>query len=1071
MTPARKKARSRTTKPAGAERAADKLAPPHAKPVPRPKPGKPGKPARAGASDRAVGDAAKRRGRRGGDRRGGAAVADAGHASPVDHPIDGTVDVHARTSESATEHLDGGAPSTTSLAADGVLESSDAAGWSERSGAPFVDEAFIDALPADEASVDSPIDDDRSEPTDGSEPHTAHGERREGEASDGRTDAEELPDAGGNGRPHGRGAPERAIADGADDESESAAQGGSFSFTPIAPPGSQVMIVNDTPGEECRIAILQKTDQGDRLEALFMERATTATQVGNIYKGRVTNVEPAIQAAFVDFGAPQAGFLHISDLHPRYFPTGDKTERVGKKIPRRERPMMQEALRRGDEVLVQVLKQGIGTKGPTLTSYLSIPGRLLVMMPWMDKSGVSRKVEDEDQRREMRRILDSLNLPDGFGFILRTAGFDRTKVELQRDAQYLLRLWKVMEKRMHAVGAPCELYTESDLLIRTIRDVVDSSIDSIVVDSGSAFTRAKGFLEVVAPRSAPRVLFYDRQMPIFHAFDIERQIELTHSRIVPLPSGGALVVDQTEALVAIDVNSGRSRAARDSETNAYHTNCEAVEEIARQLRLRDLGGVIVNDLIDMRSAKHRRDIEERFHQALKKDRARTTIAPISEFGILEMTRQRMRPSLRKTHYSDCPHCAGHGEVKMPDAVAGDAIRSIANLLHFDRVKRVEMACSTRVASLILSSRRRAIDELEDRSGKKVEIRISEALALDRVDLYAYDDRGADIDITKLPSPRAPRMSELANELPAPPDERAAPAAPSGDEGGERGGRRRRRRGSPGPADATAIAMLGGFDDLPLEDEPALHPNSRNGRDAARRRHRAHRALRRRHVPQRGRRRPERTAARRRAGGGAPRRQAPALSRHRPWSFPGRRAPPERRATPRMVAADVDVGAGAGAAGVVPARTCPRSAVRSAAPTVSEGSPTAAEAATATAPGRIPRSGRRAATIDSDRAPSARAQPARATPPSRLRRRSRPTQRRGGRGRCADRRRQAASGLRPGEGSWRGVEGDPRPMQGGGRHRREEPHVEPRAGRCARVRSLVRAAGARAGGWTRRRARR
>jgi len=571
----------------------------------------------------------------------------------------------------------------------------------------------------------------------------------------------------------------------------------------------QLMVVNDTPDEECRIAVLQE----GKLESLFMERQASATQVGNIYKGRVTNVEPAIQAAFVDFGESQAGFLHISDLHPRYFPKGDGKERVGKKTPRRDRPMMQEALRRGDEVLVQVLKQGLGTKGPTLTSYLSIPGRLLVMMPGMDRSGVSRKVEDEEQRRTMRKILDSLNLPDGFGFILRTAGFDRTKTELQRDAAYLTRLWKVMEKRIDSVGAPCALYTESDLLIRTIRDVVDSSIEAIVVDSASAFSRAQNFLEVVAPRSAPKVLHYDRAVPIFHAFDIERQIELTHAREVPLPSGGALVIDQTEALVAIDVNSGRSRSARDSETNAFRTNCEAVDEIARQIRLRDLGGVIVNDLIDMRSVKHRREIEERFRACLKRDRARTTVAQISEFGILEMTRQRMRPSLRKAHYIDCPHCSGHGEIKMPDSVASDAMRQIGFLLDFDRVHRIEMVCSSRVASVLLSMKRRVIDRLEDRTGKRIDVRISEAIPVDRVDLYAYDERNADIDVEKLPRTTVPKLDSMIESLP--PDHIEAPVAA---DGGTGGGRRRRRRRRPGPADATAIALAGGFDDFDDGDD-------------------------------------------------------------------------------------------------------------------------------------------------------------------------------------------------------------------------------------------------------------
>ena len=521
----------------------------------------------------------------------------------------------------------------------------------------------------------------------------------------------------------------------------------------------ELMVVNESPGEECRIAILQD----HHLEELYSERASTATDVGNIYKGRVTNVEPAIQAAFIDYGKGQSGFLHISDLHPRYFPRGDRTESVGRKIPRRERPMMQEALRRGDEVLVQVLKQGIGTKGPTLTSYLSVPGRLLVMMPGMDRVGVSRRVEDEEQRRAMREILDQLDLPDGFGFILRTAGFGATKTDLKRDVAYLMRLWKLMEKRRTKLPAPCELYAESDLLTRTVRDVLRPTIKAIAVDSRTAARRIEAFLNVVTPRSAPQVIYYTDPTPIFHAFDIERQIDQIHSRRVPLQSGGELVIDQTEALVAIDVNSGRSRSARDSETNAYQTNCEAVDEICRQLRLRDLGGLIINDLIDMRSPGHRRDIEERFRQNLKRDRAKTTTLRISEFGIVEMTRQRMRPSLRKTHFMACPHCDGRGEIKTPESVAGGAVRHIAFLLQYDRVKRVEMVCSLQVASVMLSSKRRELVRMEDQSGKKVHVRVSEAFAADRVDYYAYDDRNADIDIARLPVPQLPSLDELKRE--------------------------------------------------------------------------------------------------------------------------------------------------------------------------------------------------------------------------------------------------------------------------------------------------------------------
>jgi ribonuclease E len=565
------------------------------------------------------------------------------------------------------------------------------------------------------------------------------------------------------------------------------------------------MVVNDSPGEECRIAILED----HHLEELYSERSATATNVGNIYKGRVVNVEPAIQAAFIDYGEGANGFLHISDLHPRYFPGKERTERVGRKIPRRERPPIQEALRRGDEVLVQVLKEGIGTKGPTLTSYLSIPGRMLVMMPEMDRVGVSRKVEDEEGRREMRKILDGLDLPDGFGFILRTAGVGRTKTELKRDVAYLTRLWKVMDKRIKNVGAPCELYTESDLLIRTVRDVLRPSISAVVVDSESAYDRVMQFLQVVAPRSAPKVVRYHRSAPIFHTFDIERQIDLIHSREVPLKSGGRLVIDQTEALVAIDVNSGRSRSARDSETNAYNTNVEAVDEICRQLRLRDLGGLLIHDLIDMRSAKNRRLIEQRFHENLKRDRAKTTTLRISEFGLVEMTRQRMRPSMRKSHFVMCPRCAGHGEVKAAESVAADVVRHSGFLLDHDRVHRIEIVCSPRVASVLLSRKRRELVRLEDLTGRSIDVRVSDDIAADRVDYYAYDGRNADIDVTHLPAPKRPTLGELETE-----DAAAEKAEADGDERGEPGKRKRRRRRRPGPADATAIALAGGFEDEP-----------------------------------------------------------------------------------------------------------------------------------------------------------------------------------------------------------------------------------------------------------------
>ncbi len=588
------------------------------------------------------------------------------------------------------------------------------------------------------------------------------------------------------------------------------------------------MLISYVPGEECRVAVVEN----GRLEEFHAERAGSISRVGNIYTGVVTNVEPAIQAAFVDFGIEAHGFLHVTDIHPRYFPGEDDetTERVGKKTPRRDRPPIQRCFRRGDEVTVQVLKEGVGTKGPTLTSYLSIPGRFLVMMPQMDRVGVSRKVEDEEQRAKMREILDQLDLPEGFGFILRTAGFDRNKTELKRDLAYLQRLWKDMDTRLASGDKPRLLYSESDLLVRALRDMVGPEIQEVVLDNEQALKRAARFLKIVAPRSRVKLLQYQGITPLFHAFGIEPQLALVHAREVPLPSGGRLVIDEAEALVAIDVNSGKMRDARDAETNAYRTNLEAVDEICRQLKLRDLGGIVINDLIDMRHASHRKDIEQRFRERLKRDRARTTTLAISEFGILEMTRQRMRGSHESVHFTGCPTCHGRGLVQRPDSVAADAMRNLAALLDYERVSKVEMVVSPRVASELLSSRRLTLGRLERRAGKHVDVRVSETVGVDRVAFYAYDEAGADIEIERLPKPTPPSdlkpwefadkddtawASDVADETPPEPEIEAEPeiephpiefdeiegpepapaaaGAPTDGQQGEGGRRRRRRR--------------------------------------------------------------------------------------------------------------------------------------------------------------------------------------------------------------------------------------------------------------------------------------
>ncbi len=500
---------------------------------------------------------------------------------------------------------------------------------------------------------------------------------------------------------------------------------------------SKEMLINVSEGEECRIALVEN----GRLEELYMERTSATSHVGNIYKGRVTNVEPSIQAAFIDFGLGRNGFLHISDLMPSYFGRAgsDVQETVGRKMARRDRPPIQRCLRRGDEIIVQIIKEGIGTKGPTLSSYISIPGKMLVMMPGMGKMGVSKKIEDEAERRRLRTILDSLKPPKGVAFIIRTAGVGKSKTEIERDLKYLTRVWEQIERLQKEPG-PVELYTEGDLVARTVRDVFTSDVDRIVVDNKDVAKRVKDVIKISAPRTKNKVDVYEDPVPLFHEFGIERDIEMMYSRHVPLPSGGSLVIDSTEAIVAIDVNSGKNRESGDAETTAFRVDMEAADEICRQLKLRDLGGVIICDFIDLRFERHRRELEKRLDDNFKRDRAKTKVLRMSQFGIIEMTRQRMRPSLKRSVYFDCPHCKGAGLVKTPESMALDVMRKLAIAACDGKVVRIELGVSPDVANALLNKKRRALADLEDQCGKKIVIRSDISLGLDELRMSLFDIR-------------------------------------------------------------------------------------------------------------------------------------------------------------------------------------------------------------------------------------------------------------------------------------------------------------------------------------------
>ncbi|MFH1371912.1 MAG: Rne/Rng family ribonuclease [Planctomycetota bacterium] len=499
------------------------------------------------------------------------------------------------------------------------------------------------------------------------------------------------------------------------------------------------MLINVAESEECRVAVVED----GALEELYVERASLTRYVGNIYKGKVANIEPAIQAAFVDFGVGKNGFLHISDLHPRYFSGKAATEMevIGKRRSLDERRPIQSCLHKGDDVVVQVTKEGINTKGPTLSTYLALPGKYLVMMPWMEKSGVSHKIEDEQERARLRKIFEQSNPPASVGFIIRTAAQGSSKRDILNDMKYLRRLWSAIEKRISGSKTPTDLYQESDLVIRTLRDIVNSDISRIVCDSEQMVRRIKDFLSIASPRLRQRVTYYDGKEPLFHKYRIEQEITKVHSRTVPLKAGGSIVIEQTEALVAIDVNSGRFRKHHDAEQTAFKTNMEAATEIARQLRLRDLGGLIICDFIDMRSDKHRREVEKEFKTAMKSDRARSRILRISSFGVVEMTRQRMRPSLQSSTYLACPNCGGSGYVKSHESCAIELIRLLNLAASKEQIKKIELSVSPEVADYLQNTKRAAISQIEQYKNKRVTIHSSAEYSGERYEIVCYNERG------------------------------------------------------------------------------------------------------------------------------------------------------------------------------------------------------------------------------------------------------------------------------------------------------------------------------------------
>jgi len=466
------------------------------------------------------------------------------------------------------------------------------------------------------------------------------------------------------------------------------------------------ILINAVDHEECRIA--KVTDS--KLEEFHIESASREITQGNIYKGIITRLEPSLQAVFVDYGAERHGFLQKNDIHRDYFhdsPNGDLS--------------LNTIVKRGQEVLVQITKDPIAQKGAMLSTFISLPGRYLVLMPGSESRGISRKIEDEEERQRLKEIINSLKLPEGFGVIVRTAGADCNKTQLSKDLNYLMRLWENIKASVGQEQAPALLYKERNLVLRSIRDSFNADITEILIDDAPVFYEVKNFIKIISPKHLKIVKLYKGDRPLFTKFQLENQIASIFDNRVPLVSGGSIVIEQTEALVAIDVNSGKATQKKSIEETAFQTNLEAAEEIARQLRLRDLGGLIVIDFIDMKEIRRRAEIERAMKTFIKLDKARIKIGRISGFGLMQMSRQRIRPSIEFSSYVPCPNCQGKGVTPSTETLVLSFLRKLRLETLKGDVTSVKGVVPPEVAKYLLNRKKKEILDLEMRRNLNIVI--------------------------------------------------------------------------------------------------------------------------------------------------------------------------------------------------------------------------------------------------------------------------------------------------------------------------------------------------------------
>ncbi|HEY7214263.1 MAG TPA: Rne/Rng family ribonuclease [Thermoanaerobaculia bacterium] len=467
------------------------------------------------------------------------------------------------------------------------------------------------------------------------------------------------------------------------------------------------MLINAQRPEELRVAIVH----GNALENYKVDVAEAGLTRGNIYRGIIANIQPSLNAAFIDYGTERHGFLAIQDVVPDAF----------YRHPKNPHPRIEEVLEKGKPIVVQVTKDPMGQKGAALTTSLSLAGRYLVLTPFDDTRGVSRKVEDEDTRKKLKGLANSLDLPHGCGVILRTNALGQTKTTLNRDLAALLRLWKRVQAAAIQGKGTRLLYSDQDLILQALRDYLDPTIAEVLADDDEAYRKAQAYIHAFMPRSKTRLVRYSDRLPLFSRYDLEPQIDRIYERRVELPSGGSIVIDATEALTAIDVNSGRSTRAATQEETALHTNLEAAAEVARQLRLRDLGGIVVVDFIDMRASKNQRRVEKDLKEALKSDKARTTVGRISANGLLEINRQRIQQALQLRTHRTCPTCNGTGSLASEEMVSLSLLRRIEARAATGSIQGVRISLHPELADALQNHYRRELAALEEEFDIEVEI--------------------------------------------------------------------------------------------------------------------------------------------------------------------------------------------------------------------------------------------------------------------------------------------------------------------------------------------------------------